>query len=294
MANAPNTTKAAEGRGDDADRKPEGRAAEGHRGGEEARGQGREQGREQAREHGKDQGREHGKDQNGDEAQQSRQTERMTETGRAFADAGAESMRRGASIARDTTRQATETANGLMRNLSEQMSRIVDFSSPEAQRSLERASENLRVVARYGTVVAERAQPLMQEIVSYTSQATQAQVQALGRFQRARTPFDLIAAQGELMRTELELWVHSGRRIGELMAQMGEHVEQLVQEEEDRAKQQASHDDDRGGGRHGSRSGGRESGRDNDRESGRDGGGNGGGNGGRGASRQASHQPART
>lgn len=225
MAAPTNPTKTAnEARTDESDRRSEGR-------GEQARGGQQREGGQQQRE---------GEDARAQaERNTDRAAERMAEAGRALADSSAETIRRGASIVRETTERTTNVTNEIVRSLSDQMGRMVDFSSPETQRSMERASEHLRIVARYGTVVAERAQPLMQEIVNYTSQAAQAQINAFGKLQRARSPFDLVAAQGELMRTELELWVRSGRRIGDLLSQMGEQVERLIQDEERLARSQA-------------------------------------------------------
>ncbi len=240
---ATNTPNKAEGK-DDTERKNEQNRGEQARGGQQREG---EESRAQA-------------ERNADRA-----TERMADAGRSLADSGAETMRRGTSLARDTMERTTQAQAEMMRNFSDQMGRMVDFSSPETQRTMERASENMRVVARYGTAVAERAQPLMQEIVNYTSQAAQAQLQAFGKLQRARTPFDLMAAQGELMRTELELWIRSGRRIGELMAQMGEQVEDLLQDEENQARGQ-SEDGQRQSGRGGRGNQGREQGQGRDQD----------------------------
>lgn len=254
MATTHTQTKA-EGKTDDTERKTDKQ--------EQARA---EQGREGRAEQGRAaQQREGEEDRAQAERNADRATERLADAGRTLADTGAETMRRGTSLARDTMERTSQAQAEMMRNFSDQMGRMVDFSNPETQRTMERASENMRVVARYGTAVVERAQPLMQEIVNYTSQAAQAQLQAFGKLQRARTPFDLIATQGELMRTELELWIRSGRRIGEMMSQMGEQFEELLQDQEGKARSQ-SEDAQRQSGRggRGNQSQGREQGRDQD------------------------------
>ncbi|HYE53117.1 MAG TPA: phasin family protein [Azospirillaceae bacterium] len=155
----------------------------------------------------------------------------VTAAGHQVADAGARTAQAATETSLDTARRATDATAGFVTSLSEQMRRVVDVGTPEARESLERASRDLRVVARCGTVMAERAQPIVQEILSYSQQSTQAQLEAFGRLSRARSPMDLIAAQSELVRTEMELWVRSGRRLGELMLQMGEQAEQLIEEE---------------------------------------------------------------
>lgn len=158
--------------------------------------------------------------------------DRVADTGRDLADAGATIAQRNSETTRTAVRSATDAGSSVLRQVSEQMNRMVDLSTPEARDAVERTSRNMRVVARCGTAVAERSQPIVQELVAYSQQAAQVQLDALTRISRARTPVELAAAQGEYLRTGLELWFRSGRRIGEEMLRLGEQVEQMIREEE--------------------------------------------------------------
>ncbi|WP_041785409.1 phasin family protein [Rhodospirillum centenum] len=158
--------------------------------------------------------------------------DRVADTGRDLADGGATIAQRNTETTRTAVRSATDAGSSVLRQVSEQMNRMVDLSTPEARDAVERTSRNMRVVARCGTAVAERSQPIVQELVAYSQQAAQVQLDALNRISRARSPVELAAAQGEYLRTGLELWFRSGRRIGEEMLRLGEQVEQVIREEE--------------------------------------------------------------
>ncbi|HYE48610.1 MAG TPA: phasin family protein [Azospirillaceae bacterium] len=152
-------------------------------------------------------------------------------TGRQAADAGMRIARSATDAGQEVNRTAADMTTGFVNNVSEQMRRVVDIGSPEVRDTIERASRDLRVVARCGSVMAERSQPIVQEMLSFTQKATQTQLDAFNKLSRARSPLDVFAAHSEMVRTEMELWLQSGRRLGELMLQLGEQAEQMIQEE---------------------------------------------------------------
>jgi len=148
------------------------------------------------------------------------------------ADSAREVGRAGADAAGRTTEAIAGALSSATNSWAEQVNRMTGLGNQDTREAFDRAARDLRIVARCGSVMVERTQPILSEMLSYSQRAAQTQFDALNRIARARTPVELFAAQSELLRSEMELWFKASRHLGELTQQLGQQIEQLVHAEE--------------------------------------------------------------
>jgi len=161
--------------------------------------------------------------------------DRMAEAGRHLAETGAQTATEGQKAGQMVARTALDTSREMGRATVSPWNRMIDFGSPETRATVERVVRDMLIATRCGDVVIRHSQPLMEEMMAYVRQTADAQVKAWNRVQQARSPIDLLAAQGDLMRQSMTLWVNSSHRLGAMMRTLGEQAGHIIDEEERQA-----------------------------------------------------------
>ena len=106
----------------------------------------------------------------------------------------------------------------------DQFASVFGFSGREAQEAAQQSSQNLQAIAECTTVLAQGVQDISREWLDWAQKRMQRQLEGLDALLRSRTPQDLIAAQSDLLRGNLELLLDSSRRIAETSVHVAEEA----------------------------------------------------------------------
>ena len=87
-------------------------------------------------------------------------------------------------------------------------------------RSARETTQGLEAAVKYGTVLASGMQTLWQEWVGCAQETMQRNVDGMQNLMRSRSPGDFFAAQGDLLRDEMQAMIDTGSRMSELSARI--------------------------------------------------------------------------
>jgi hypothetical protein len=124
-----------------------------------------------------------------------------------------EAGRRGIAEASEAGRRGAE---GMREIAQEAESAVSDLYS----RSARETTQGLEAAMKYGTVLASGMQTLWQEWVGCAQDAVQRNVDGMQNLMRSRSPGDFFAAQGDLLRDEVQAIIDTGSRMSELSARI--------------------------------------------------------------------------
>lgn len=148
-----------------------------------------------------------------------RTIEAGAETTRRVTEAGAEATRRTAETARETATNFTDTAMRAAGMTTEQFQRLFGFGSNGQGEVAQQAQHNVEAMVQCSSVLMDGMQNVWREYLSLTQEAMQRQMNGFSTIMRSRTVPDFYAAQSDLMKDEMELWLSRSVRISELSAQ---------------------------------------------------------------------------
>ena len=161
--------------------------------------------------------------------------EQTSNAARAAADAGAEATRLGAEmLARnaETIQQAWDTGTKIAGQFAEQSMKSLAsaFGVPgEAGRSAaEQSTRNLESIAQSGTIITRGMQAISREMVEFARKRMEHNFERVDALTKCRTPHDIVEAQTEFVRDNLEDFVQSTRRIAELAMQMADEASRRI------------------------------------------------------------------
>ena len=124
-----------------------------------------------------------------------------------------EAGRRGIAEAGEAGRRGAEQLRGAAEETGSAVSDLYSRSARETTQGLEAAM-------KYGTVLASGMQSLWQEWVGCAQDAMQRNVDGMQNLMRSRSPGDFFAAQGDLLRDEMQAMIDTGSRMSELSARI--------------------------------------------------------------------------
>jgi phasin family protein len=124
-----------------------------------------------------------------------------------------EAGRRGIAEAGEAGRRGAEQLRGAAEETGAAVSDLYSRSARETTQGLEAAM-------KYGTVLASGMQSLWQEWVGCAQDAMQRNVDGMQNLMRSRSPGDFFAAQGDLLRDEMQAMIDTGSRMSELSARI--------------------------------------------------------------------------
>jgi hypothetical protein len=109
----------------------------------------------------------------------------------------------------------------------DQFERALGLSETDGE-ALQQSSENLQAIAECSSVLAQGMQDISREWLDWAQKRMQRQLEGMDALLGSRTAQELMAAQSDLMRGNLELLLDSGRRIAERSVQMAEEAAEKV------------------------------------------------------------------
>jgi phasin family protein len=162
--------------------------------------------------------------------QTSRAARVVTDTGAETSRLGAEMLARNAETIQHAwdagTKIASQCAEQSMKNLASA------FGAPgEAGRNAaEQSTRNLQSIAQSGTVITSGMQAISREMVEFARKRMEHNMERVDALTKCRTPHDVVEAQTEFVRDNLEDFVQSTRRIAELAMQMADEASRRINE----------------------------------------------------------------
>ena len=110
----------------------------------------------------------------------------------------------------------------------DQFERAFGSSSREANEAVQQCSQNAQAVAECTTVLAQGVQDISREWLDWAQKRMLRQLEGFDALLRSRTPQELIAAQSDIVRGNLELMLDTSRRIAERSLKLAEEAAQKV------------------------------------------------------------------
>lgn len=156
-------------------------------------------------------------------------TDEAARVGEQTARAGADIARRGTETARDAFQASLNTANESFRRATDQFTKVLGFSGPQAEEVARRSSQNLQAVSQASTVLARGAQEVSQEVFGLFQNRLQQNVDAMNRITGTRSVQDFVAVQSDLARDTLQQVIDTNRRIAEVSVRIADEAARAIQ-----------------------------------------------------------------
>src|SRR5262249_34458731 len=148
---------------------------------------------------------------------------------RTAADAGAGAARAGADMVQrnaETMQYAWQSGSRMASHFAEQSidrwTRAFGIGGENAQQASEQSSRTLESIVQSGTILAGGLQSISREWLDFARKAMEQNLHRVEAFTSARSPQEILAAQSDLVRDNLEDFVQSTRRIAEISMQMAD------------------------------------------------------------------------
>jgi phasin family protein len=149
--------------------------------------------------------------------------------GEQTARAGADVFRRGTETARDNLQAGLNTATQSFQRVSDQFTKVLGFSGPQAEELARRSSENLQAVSQASTVLARGAQEVSQEVFGLVQDRLQKNIDAVNRLAGTRSVQDFVATQSDLVRDGLQQVIDTNKRIAEVSLRTADEASRAIQ-----------------------------------------------------------------
>jgi hypothetical protein len=126
-------------------------------------------------------------------------TDEAARVGEQTARAGADIANRGTEAARNAMEAGLNTATQTFQRVTDQFTKVLGVSGPQAEELARRSSENLQAVSQASTVLARGAQEVSQEVFGLVQDRLQKNVEAVSRIAGVRSVQDFVAVQSDLV-----------------------------------------------------------------------------------------------
>jgi phasin family protein len=156
-------------------------------------------------------------------------TDEAAHVGEQAARSGAEIARRSAETARETLQSGLATAHEAFQRITDQVTKVLGFSGPQAEELARRSSENLQAVSQASTVLTKGAQEVSREWFNAAQERLTKGMDGLNRLAGTRSVQNFVAVQSDLVRDDLEQVIDTNKRIAELSVRVAEEAAQIIQ-----------------------------------------------------------------
>jgi phasin family protein len=157
--------------------------------------------------------------------------EETSRAARAAADASAGATRAGADLFQrnaETMQEAWRSGSKVASQLTEQsvqgFARAFGMTGERAEQAAAQSSRNMECFVQSGTVIAGAMQNISREMFEFARKRVEQNLQRVDALANCRTPQEILAAQSDLMRDNLEDMVQSTRRISEISMEMADEA----------------------------------------------------------------------
>lgn len=165
------------------------------------------------------------------EAAARKTAEETSRAARAAADAGAGAARAGADLLQrstETMQDAWKSGSKVASQLTERsmagFARAFGMAGEGAEQAAEQSSRNLECIVQSGTIFAGGMQSISREMFDFARTRVEQNLRRADALANCRTPQEILAAQTDLVRDNLEDLVQSTRRIAEISMQTADEA----------------------------------------------------------------------
>ena len=106
----------------------------------------------------------------------------------------------------------------------EQFARAFGITGENTQQATEQSSRNLESIVQSGTILAGGMQSISRELFNFARKRVEQNLHRVDALASCRSPQEILAAQSDLVRDNLEDRVQSTRRIAEISMQMADEA----------------------------------------------------------------------
>ena len=165
-------------------------------------------------------------------------TDEAARAGEQTARAGADMANRGTETARNMVESGLNTATQTFQRVSDQFTKVLGFSGPQAEELARRSSENVQAVTQASTVLARGAQEVSQEVFGLVQDRLTKNVEAVNRIAGVRSVQDFVAVQSDLARDGLQQVIDTNKRIAEVSLRTANEAARAIQAQVDQNAKQ--------------------------------------------------------
>src|SRR5215208_1581828 len=156
-------------------------------------------------------------------------TDEAARVGEQTARAGADIANRGTEAARNAVEAGLNTATQTFQRVTDQFTKVLGVSGPQAEELARRSSENLPAVSQASTVLARGAQEVSQEVFGLIQDRLQKNIDAVNRLAGTRSVQDFVAVQSDLVRDGLQQVIDTNKRIADSSARVADEAARAIQ-----------------------------------------------------------------
>ena len=140
----------------------------------------------------------------------------------------ADNAKQAAETTQETLRVAAETASETLRRAADQFGRTLGLSSEQGEELARQSTRNLEAVTECGTVLARGFQAISREWMSLAQSRLQRNLEAMETLASCRTMQDLVTAQTQLVRDNMQEIVDSSRQIAETSVKVANEAAEVL------------------------------------------------------------------
>jgi|1185.fasta_scaffold232939_1 hypothetical protein len=146
------------------------------------------------------------------------------------AKAGADLFGRSASAMEQLWRSGFDIALHFAERSSSQLASSIELSDDKAHQATEQSSRNIDAILQSTTAYADAFQSISRELSSFCKERMDRNLEKMSTLMRSRTPQELIAAQSDLLRDNMEGFLQTGRRLAEASADVADKATRRLTE----------------------------------------------------------------
>jgi phasin family protein len=146
----------------------------------------------------------------------SRTARMAAEAGAGAARAGADLLQRNAETIQDAWKSGSKVASQLTERSMEGFARAFGFTGENAGQAAEQSSRNFECIVQSGTIFAGGMHSVSREMLEFAHSRLEQNLRRVDALANCRTPQEMLAAQTDLVRDNIENLVQSTRRIAEI------------------------------------------------------------------------------
>ena len=165
-------------------------------------------------------------------------TDEAARVGEQTARAGADIANRGTEAARNAVEAGLNTATQTFQRVSDQFTKVLGFSGPQAEELARRSSENLQAVSQASTVLARGAQEVSHEVFGLVQDRLTKNIDAVNRLAGTRSVQDFVAVQSDLVRDGLQQVIDTNKRVAEVSLRIADEAGRIIQAQADKNTKQ--------------------------------------------------------
>jgi hypothetical protein len=144
--------------------------------------------------------------------------------------AGADLFGSTASAVEQLWRSGFDVASHFAERSSSQLASSIGLSDDKAQQATEQSSRNIDAILQSTRAYADAFQSISRELSGFCKERLDRNLEKMSALMRSRTPQELIAAQSDLLRDNMEGFLQTSRRLAEASADVADKATRRLTE----------------------------------------------------------------